>query len=79
LHDGVNDTLVSDGRGEFDAEHGRPSHQIGQRKVSHLAQDPASMGSHDDLADTQLCCDLLVQQAREDQCQDLCSRGVSDA
>src|SRR5262245_50498620 len=59
------------------------SDQVCQRTDLHLAHHPASVGFHCDLADTELECDLFVQQAGHDQRHDLafawCERCVKIA
>jgi len=65
LHDGVGDTLVSDG--DWNAEGRRHSYQLGERIDLHLPHDPAPVRLDRDLADTELRCDLLVQEAGDDQ------------
>src|SRR5215831_1643389 len=55
------DTLVLGVRDQRDVECRGDSHQVGERLDSHLPHNPASMGLHCDLADTELGCDLLVQ------------------
>src|SRR5262249_20848177 len=64
------DTLVS-GRDQRHVECCGDSHQFGERVDSHLPHNPASMGLHRDLTDAEPCCDLFVQQARDDQCHGL--------
>jgi hypothetical protein len=67
----LRDTLVSGVRDQRDVECRGDSHQLGQRLDSHLPHNPASVGLHRDLADTEPGRDLLVQQAGDDQCHDL--------
>src|SRR5712692_818381 len=65
------DTLVSGVRDERHVECCGHSHQVCQRIDLHLPHHPASVGLDRDLADTELECDLFVQQAGDDQCHDL--------
>jgi hypothetical protein len=66
LHDGIGDTLVSGVRDESDVECCGHSHQVGEGIHLHLAHDLTSVGLHCDLADTELECDLFVEQAGDD-------------
>src|SRR5690242_16137537 len=65
------DTLVSGVRGDRHFQCCGHSYQLGERIDSHLPHDLASVGFHRDLADTELECDLLVQQAGDHQCHGL--------
>src|SRR4030095_9849145 len=65
------DTLVLGVRDERDVECCRGSDQVSERIDLHLAHHPASVGLDRDLADSELDCDLFVQQAGDDQCHDL--------
>jgi hypothetical protein len=60
------DTLVLRVRDERDVERCCGSDQVCQRIDLHLAHYPASVGFHRDLADTELECNLFVQQAGDD-------------
>jgi hypothetical protein len=57
------DTLVSGVRDQRQAECCGDSHQFGEGIDSHLPHNLAPVGLHRDLADTELSCDLFVQQA----------------
>src|SRR5215467_8086424 len=65
------DTLVLGVRDQRQVECCGDSHQFGEGIDSHLPHNPAPVGLHRDLADTELGCDLFVQQAGDDQCHGL--------
>jgi hypothetical protein len=65
------DTLVSGARDPWHAECCRYPHQFGKGIDPHFLHNPASVGLHRDLADTESGCDLFVQQAGDDQCHGL--------
>ena len=64
-------TSVSGVRDPWHVECGSDSHQVGEGIDSHLPHNPAPVGLHRDLADTEPGRDLLVQQAGDDQCHGL--------
>ena len=68
---GLADALVSTAAASGLVEGCGYPHQVGERLDLHLPHNPAAMGLHRDLADSELCRDLFVRPTGDHQSHDL--------